>query len=84
MNGLNQNTQILEKQPKRKPHPNHVLVSMVSKLSVLQVMQIMSDDDFSYLMEYEPDTISSLCNALSIELQELREDESTSNRRNLC
>ena len=84
MNGLNQNTQILEKQPKRKLHPSHVLVSMVSKLSVLQVMQIMSDDDFSYLMEYEPDTISSLCNALSIELQESREDESTSNRRNLC
>ena len=46
---------------------------MVSKLSVLQVMQIMSDDDFSYLMEYEPNTISSLCNALSIELQEARE-----------
>ena len=84
MNGLNQNTQILEKQLKRKPPPNHVLVSMVSKLSVLQVMQVMSDDDFSYLMEYEPDTISSLCNALSIELQEAREDESTSNRRNLC
>jgi len=73
MNGLNQNTQILEKQLKRKPQPNHVLVSMVSKLSVLQVMQIMSDDDFSYLMEFEPDTISSLCNALSIELQEARE-----------
>ena len=84
MNGLNQNTQILEKQLKRKNPHNHVLVSMVSKLSVLQVMQIMSDDDFSYLMEYEPDTISSLCNALSIELQEAREDESTSNRRNLC
>jgi hypothetical protein len=73
MNGLNQNTQILEKQLKRKNPHNHVLVSMVSKLSVLQVMQIMSDDDFSYLMEFEPDTISSLCNALSIELQEARE-----------
>jgi hypothetical protein len=84
MNGLNQNTQILEKQLKRKNPHNHVLVSMVSKLSVLQVMQIMSDDDFMYLMEYEPDTVSSLCNALSIELQESREDESTSNRRNLC
>jgi hypothetical protein len=24
-------------------------------------------------MEYEPDTVSSLCNALSIELQEIRE-----------
>jgi hypothetical protein len=84
MNGLNQNTQILEKQLKRKNPHNHVLVSMVSKLSVLQVMQIMSDDDFLYLMEYEPDTVSSLCNALSIELQESREDESTSNRRNLC
>lgn len=57
---------------------------MVSKLSVLQVMQIMSDDDFSYLMEYEPDTINALCNSLSIELQEKKEDESTSNRRNLC
>ena len=84
MNGLNQNTQILEKQIKRKNPHNHVLVSMVSKLSVLQVMQIMSDDDFMYLMEYEPNTVSSLCNALSIELQESREDESTSNRRNLC
>lgn len=59
---------------KRKNHHNHVLVSMVSKLSVLQVMQIMSDDDFSYLMEYEPDTVESLCNALSIELQELKEE----------
>ncbi len=73
MNGLNQNTQILEKQLKRKNPHNHVLVSMVSKLSVLQVMQIMSDDDFMYLMEYEPDTVTSLCNALSIELQEIRE-----------
>ena len=57
---------------------------MVSKLSVLQVMQIMTEDDFSYLMEYEPDTILSLCNALSIELQEELENEGTSNRRNLC
>jgi len=57
---------------------------MVSKLSVLQVMQIMSDDDFSFLMEYEPKQILSLCNALSVELQEAREDESISDRRNLC
>ena len=57
---------------------------MVSKLSVLQVMQVMSDDDFSYMMEYEPKTIMSLCNALSVELQESKEDESTNNRRNLC
>jgi len=57
---------------------------MVSKLSVLQVMQMMSDDDFIYLIEYEPDTISALCNALSIELQELKEDEGTNNRRNMC
>ena len=57
---------------------------MVSKLSVLQVMQMMSDDDFIYLIEYEPDTISALCNALSIEIQELKENESTSNRRNMC
>jgi len=68
---------------RKKPH-NHVLVSMVSKLSVLQVIQIMSDDDFSFIMEYQPNQISSLCNALSIELQETREDESTSNRRNMC
>jgi hypothetical protein len=84
MNGLNPNTQTLEMLLKRKNHHNHVLVSMVSKLSVLQVMQIMSDDDFSYLMEYEPDTISSLCNALSVELQEAKEDESISDRRNMC
>ena len=58
---------------RKKPH-NHVLVSMVSKLSVLQVMQIMSDDDFSFLMEYEPNQISSLCNALSVELQETKEN----------
>jgi hypothetical protein len=82
--GLNLNTQVLETLLKRKNHHNHVLVSMVSKLSVLQVMQIMSDDDFSYLMEYEPDTISSLCNALSVELQEAKEDESISDRRNMC
>ena len=53
---------------------------MVSKLSVLQVMQIMTDDDFSFLMEHEPKQISSLCNALSVELQEARENESISNR----
>jgi len=57
---------------------------MVSKLSVLQVMQIMSDDDFAYLNEYEPYTVVSLCNALSIEIQEAKENESTSYRRNLC
>lgn len=44
----------------------------------------MSDNDFAYMMEYEPGTIMSLCNALSIELQESKENESTSNRRNLC
>ena len=44
----------------------------------------MSDDDFSYLMEYEPDTINALCNSLSIELQEKKEDENITNRRNLC
>jgi hypothetical protein len=69
---------------KRKNLHNHVLVSMVSKLSVLQVMQIMSDDDFAYLNEYEPYTVVSLCNALSIEIQEAKENESTSYRRNLC
>ena len=57
---------------------------MVSKLSVLQFLQMMSDDDFIYLIEYEPDTLSALCNALSIELQELKEDEGTNNRRNMC
>ena len=31
---------------------------------------MMSDDDFIYLAEYEPETINSLCNGLSIELQE--------------
>ncbi len=69
---------------KRKSPHSHVLVTMVSKLSVLQVMQIMSDNDFVYMMEYEPGTIISLCNALSIELQESKENESISNRRNLC
>jgi hypothetical protein len=45
---------------------------------------MMSDNDFIYLMEFEPETLSSLCNALSIELQEKLENEGTSNRRNLC
>jgi hypothetical protein len=84
MNGLKQITHHTEVLLNQKKHPNHVLVSMVSKLSVLQVMQIMSDDDFSFLMEYEPKQILSLCNALSVELQEAREDESISDRRNLC
>ena len=57
---------------------------MVSKITVNQVFTMMSDDDFAYLMEFEPDTLSSLCNALSIELQEKLENEGTSNRRNLC
>jgi len=82
--GQNLNTQPSKTPLKRKKIPNHVLVSMVSKLSVLQVMQIMSDNDFAYMMEYEPDTVMSLCNALSVELQESKENESTSNRRNLC
>jgi len=69
---------------KRKNHHNHVLVNMVSKLSVEQVFQVMSDDDFTYLNEYEPDTLISLCNALSIEYQEKKENENISNRRNLC
>lgn len=82
MNGLNQNIQILEKQLKRKNPHNHDLVSMVSKLSVLQVMQVMTEDDFMYLMEYEPDTVSSLCNALSIELQEAKEKPKDKNYAN--
>jgi hypothetical protein len=57
---------------------------MVSKLTVEQVFQVMSDDDFTYLNEYEPDTLISLCNALSIEYQEKKENENISNRRNLC
>jgi len=57
---------------------------MVSKLTVEQVFQVMSDDDFAYLNEYEPETLISLCNALSIEYQEKLENESTSNRGNLC
>jgi hypothetical protein len=48
---------------------------MVSKITVNQVFGMMSDDDFAYLVEYEPETISSLCNALSIELQEQRENQ---------
>ena len=69
---------------KRKNPHSHVLVTMVSKLSVLQVMQIMSDDDFSYMMENEPETVVSLCNASSIELQEAKQYENTSYRRNMC
>jgi len=57
---------------------------MVSKLTTSQVFKMMSDNDFIYLMEFEPETLSSLCNALSIELQEKLENEGTNNRRNLC
>ena len=59
-------------------------MSMVSKITVKQVFNMMSDDDFAYLMEFEPTTLYSLCNGLSIELQENKENEGTSNRRNLC
>ena len=69
---------------KRKSHHNHVLVNMVSKISVEQVFQVMSDDDFVYLSKHEPETLYNLCNALSIEIQEAKENESTSHRRNLC
>ena len=57
---------------------------MVSKITVEQVFRLMSDDDLAYLQEFEPDTLYSLCNGLSLELQEKLENESTSNRRNLC
>lgn len=53
---------------------------MISKLSVREVFNIMSEDDLAYLMEYEPLTLNSLCNALSIELQEEIENENSSNR----
>lgn len=53
---------------------------MISKLSVREVFSIMSEDDLAYLMEYEPLTLNSLCNALSIELQEEIENENSSNR----
>ena len=69
---------------KRKNHHNLVLVSMVSKLTVEQVFQVMNDNDFAYLSEYEPETLFNLCNSLSIELQEKKENEGISNRRNLC
>jgi len=82
MPGLKLNTQHLEL--KRKKQLPLLIVNMVSRITVNQVFGMMSDDDFAYLVEYEPDTISSLCNALSIELQENKENESISNRRNLC
>jgi hypothetical protein len=55
---------------------------MVSKLSVQQVFQVMSEDDFAYLMEYEPETVYSLCSALSIELQEQKEQLKTNKHAN--
>ena len=42
----------------------------------------MDEDDFSYLMEHEPYTVSSLCNSLSIELQELKEKPKDKNYAN--
>lgn len=53
---------------------------MISKLSVREVFRIMGEDDLAYLMEYDPQTLNSLCNALSIELQEEIENENSSNR----
>jgi hypothetical protein len=74
--GLNLSTQTLEMLLKRKSHHNHVLVTMVSNLSVLQVIQMMTDDDFLYFHEFEPNTIPNLCSALSIELQKKKEEPS--------
>ena len=71
---FNQITHHIEVLLKRKKPPNHVSVTMVSKLSVLQVMQMMTDDDFAFLQEYEPSTLSALCSSLSIELQEKKEN----------
>tara|TARA_R110000803_G_scaffold199645_1_gene263760 strand:+ start:89 stop:334 length:246 start_codon:yes stop_codon:yes gene_type:complete len=74
MNGLNQNTHHIGTHRKVKNPHSLGLVSMVSKLSVLQVMQMMTDDDFAFLQEYEPSTLSALCSSLSIELQEKKEN----------
>ncbi len=40
----------------------------------------MSDNDFAYMMEYEPDTVMSYCNALSVKLQKFKENESLRGR----
>ena len=47
---------------------------MVSKISVWQVLNLMSNEDFIFLQENEPTSMKSLCNALSIELQENKEN----------
>jgi len=47
---------------------------MVSKITVFQILNLMTDDDFEFLQENNPSSMLSLCNALSIELQELKEN----------
>ena len=48
--------------------------NMVSKITVFQILNLMTDDDFEFLQENNPSSMLSLCNALSIELQELKEN----------
>jgi len=57
---------------------------MENSFTAYQILQMMSDDDFAYLADYSPESIDSMCISLSIELQENKENEGTSNRRNLC
>ena len=45
-------------------------MSTVGNFTALQVLQMMNDDDFAYLVEFNPDSINHMCISLTVELLE--------------
>lgn len=43
---------------------------MESSFTTYQILQMMSDDDFAYLADYNPESIDNMCVSLTIELLE--------------
>jgi hypothetical protein len=66
--GLKHNT--LHSVLKKERYPNQSLVSMGSSFSTYQILQMMSDDDFAYLADYNPESVDNMCISLTIELLE--------------
>ena len=43
---------------------------MENSFSTYQILQMMSDDDFAYLADYNPESVDNMCISLTIELLE--------------
>ena len=73
--GLSHNTQHLEPKRKNQPNPNLVIIKSSDVLNML-------DDNSMEFLSYQD--LRGLCILATLDLQLERENESTSNRRNLC